>query len=492
MAEADRTGTEGDVASSGGAPPVAAQQGSAIWLALTRIVLIVAGFGVQMLLWEYLGEDDFGLYSIIVAAVGLFGFLAHLEMAVLLARQAARNPDQARSRLGRALGVLGLTALPTVGLIVAYIVVSEQDVDLALPAALAAVAAVALGVSTLFQGVLQGLRRMRVFPVATLTSRGTFVGLAAAALLLGGGLSGVFLAQIIGYVVMVTVLGASFIRHVGWPEIPALGRVLSMARESVPFGLNRLYGSIYLQSDLLIVGWFHSPAEAGIYYLASLVLVNLAVISGVVVMALYPALSRDAGNREAMGDHVGFALRLLLLFGVPAAVGGMLVAEDLLGLFFDDSAAAVPAMIVLLPVLCLRFMNHLTGMVLSATDRQDERTRTIMVAAAFNVVANLIVVPFLGAFGAACTTLVTESLLAVWLWVLIRPEVARMQVLGGLARIGLGAVVMAAVVVGLSYVPVSHGAFVLVQVGVGGAVYVVLTFVLRAWSRRDLGRLRRT
>jgi O-antigen/teichoic acid export membrane protein len=136
------------------------------------------------------------------------------------------------------------------------------------------------------------------------------------------------------------------------------------------------------------------------------------------------------------------------------------------------------------PLLPLRFLNNAYGMTLSALDRQGDRTRGVMVAAGFNVLVNLVVIPRWGALGTACTTLATELLLAAWFRWRVRPLLRGLGLPGTLARVGLASAGMGLVLVALPEMPV------LASVATGAVAYLALGALTGALRRGDLGRLR--
>jgi len=467
-----------------------AQRGSVVWLALTRAVLVLSGIAVQLVLVWWLGDAGYGMYSTVMSVTVLFGVFSHLNLQLLLAREVARKPERAPGLLGEGLAAVSLASVPAIALVLGYILIFDgraQVLQAGIPASLGMLA---LSLGLVLQGVLQGLRRMRSFPVANLLGRGALLGGTLAVLSLGLGLTSVFWVQTASLLLTAGVMLVAFSSGVRLPRLPRPQAVVDLVRTSVPFALNRLYGAVYLASDVLVVAFFHPDAEVGLYRVASLLLIQLAVVSGVLVDAIYPAMARAAGDARALGDQISFGVRILLLVSVPIAVGGMCTAYGLVDLVLEPAfRAAVPAMLVLLPILPVRFIIKLVGNAMSAVDRQPERTRATLYAAVLNVGANLALVPVLGALGAAITTLITEIALCAFLAWRLSSSVEEVRVLGPVLRIGAAAGLMAAVVLALAWLP--FPVHVLVQVVVGMVVFVPASWLLGTWRIGDLRRMAR-
>jgi O-antigen/teichoic acid export membrane protein len=461
-------------------------RGNLIALALAQVLVTGSGLLVQVLLARYLGTRIFGTYASILGVVGVVAFLADFNLSVLLARQVARAPEDAPDRLAAGLAAVGLLAWLPLVLTVSWMAITDGRPEVVLASAAAGVASGTLAVRTVTESVLQGLRRMQPFVAAQLVGRGLYVAGTAAALMGGLGLVGVFGAQALGPLAAAGVLLGWFLHRVGGLRWPGLGAVRRLVTDAVPFAANRAFGAIYIVSDLLVVSAFWPDEEVGLYRVASILILQLPLLASILNRGLYPRMSRQAGDPEGAGEVMGFALRILLVTSLPLAVGGMLVAGPLLDLLVGpDYAAAAPLLMVMLPILPLRFVNNMLGNGLSALDRQNDRTRGTFLVAVFNVATNLALVPFLGALGAAVTTVASEVLLLAWQVVRIRPVVGRVALAGPLLRILPGLVAMAAVVVVTAEAPV------LARIGLGALGFALVGWVTRAWTLADVKGLLR-
>lgn len=276
-------------------------------------------------------------------------------------------------------------------------------------------------------------------------------------------------------------------RHVGLGGMRTdRGAVVALVKEAFPFGMNALFGSIYLSVDVLLLQVMKGDAEVGLYRGAVMLIALFPVLANTLTTGIYPRMARNLGDPGAAGEVLTFASRILLVVSVPAAVGGFLVAEDLMVFLGGDEFArsALPFMIMA-PLLPLRFLNNGFAMTLSTLNRQGDRTRGVMIAAGLNLALNFVFIPKYGAAGAAGTTLATEVVLLAWNRWRIMPVVEGLKVAGSLLRVGVAAALMGAAVIA---VPDVH---VTLDIAVGVVVFAVVSRLAGAWARRDLGRLRR-
>ncbi|MFK7930055.1 MAG: flippase [Myxococcota bacterium] len=464
----------------------AGRGGNVIALVLSQVVVSASGFVVQIVLARFLGPESFGLFGFIASVVSVLAFVADLNLQVLLAREVARDTPSAGAGLGNGLLTITFTSSLAVALSVALVGVLDGR-PVALLAAL--FAGLALGTSaarSVVEAVFQGLQNMRPLVVANLVGRVIYLGATLALLALGFDVVGVFAASIIGPLLTAVVLIVLFIRRVGPIQLGPVVAVLPRIRETVPFLLGGLFTSVYLASDVLVIKAFHGDDEVGMYRAASLLLLQLGVVAVVINRALYPRVAKTLGSPEEARIEVAFGMKVLLAVSLPLGVGGLLVGDALLPFLVGVGyESGIPAFLVLMPLLPVRFLNNLLANALSALDQQKERTIGAGVAAGVNVVANLALVPFMGAFGAAITTVASDAVLLVFqAWRLSRsigmipffwPTV---RLLPALAALGL--------VVWL--LPDLH---VALRVLLGGVAYVVVAWGTGALTLADLRRIRR-
>jgi O-antigen/teichoic acid export membrane protein len=152
-----------------------------------------------------------------------------------------------------------------------------------------------------------------------------------------------------------------------------------------------------------------------------------------------------------------------------------------------------PVLAILIWFLPLSYVNGLTQYIMIALDRQAAITRSFLIMAAFNLVANLLLIPIYGIYAASILTVLSEIVLYLTFLPLLRGEDAAPPLLALAWRPAAAALLM--------------GAMMLVVRPLGGAIgwlpatllapptYVAALWLLgafgaeeRALARRVLGR----
>ncbi len=464
-----------------------AKRGNLIYLGLSQAFRLGAGFAINIMVMRWVGVEGFGVYGYITTLVGLLSFGAYMGLDRLLNGEISRREDLAgRYVSGGLLATLLLSSL-TAAIIIGWTAWMDGRPDVVLAASLGALALGLRSVAMIPVAAFHAVRRMGLGTTAHMIGRTVLV--AATAMLLWSGLDveGVFVAQVLDGAVTLGLILFVYSRTLGGLSLrQGIESAPGLLRRSVTFGMNALYTSVYLSVDVLMLQQMHGEAEVGIYRAAAVVISLLPQVADTITTGIFPRMARHLGQPLAAGEELSFTTRVLLAIGVPATIGGLMLAEPLVVLMGgeDFASAALPFMIMA-PMLPIRFLTNAYGMTLTSLDRQGERTRGTLYAAVVNILLNLAIIPVWGVEGAAATTLATDILLVSWLRWRVGPLVQEYRIGGMLLRTGVPAILMGGALWLLPPLPV------LLSITIGAAVYAVAGYLSGAWHPRDLSRLRR-
>jgi O-antigen/teichoic acid export membrane protein len=191
----------------------------------------------------------------------------------------------------------------------------------------------------------------------------------------------------------------------------SLDSPIAWLRESWPLFLNQLLQGLFFWIDALLMLPLAGAVAAGTYGAAYKVSQGAGIISSSFTLALFPRLSRETD----LSGAYRVALRVLLQIGLPLAAGVAILSAPIVALvggreYLPDSATALAILICYLP---LSYTNGLTQYVLIAAGKQRMLTMPFAAAFAFNLVANLILIPRFSYVGAAWVTVASEIVLLV-------------------------------------------------------------------------------
>jgi polysaccharide transporter, PST family len=387
-----------------------------------RLVLTAA---VGVLVARYLGPAGLGLLSYAQSVYALLLPVALLGLPTLLVREFAVGHDWRRTMASALAAQVPVAVVTALGgfLLIAW----SREFDT--QAVLTAAVMVPLPLLTLSQSVRsyhEATGRHR-----TILISGVVGSIAASVVKIAAIVAGasVWVFALAGTVEMaVTSLGLSkglptkpSIR--GFRQRAARDIVLALTRESWPLLLAAVAVTVYMRLDIVMLGLLAGDEEAGIYAAAARLSEVWYVLPTAAVAALRPELSRlHSQGRSARYEAVlrRFMSGAALVSYLAIAAIAFTALPLILLLYGDDFGAAAP--VLQLHILATPFV--FLGVAASPWFIDQGLTRTVLVrslwGAGANITLNLLLIPTMGARGAAVATTVSYGLSAVFLNGLLR------------------------------------------------------------------------
>ncbi len=458
----------------------------------------VLQFAFALLYLRVLGPEDAGRYALAITVYVLAEIVTNFGLNLLTAREVARRPEDASRYLVNSIVLrlgLWLLAIPALAAYARFMASVGHALDFSTLFAMGLffAAMIPSHLNAAVTSVFQGLERMVTPAIVTIFSTLLTVSLGALALVLGYGFVGMAGAAIItNWLTFALLTWLAAREGIGFRAPISLPLVRTMALISLPLMLNHLLQTVFFKIDILLLEPLQGEVVVGWYSSAYKWIDALLIVPSYLTMALFPLMSRRAANDPAglTTAYLG-TLRWLLAVSLPVAVATTYLAEPLIGLlagndYLPHGAKALQVMIWFLP---FSFVNGVTQYVLIALNRQRWITLSFALAATFNLVANLYVIPIWSYPGAAVVTILSEIVLMAPFFYGLR-DIGAPPILVLAWRPLFGASVMALVLAASE----SIGAPALIGVSAALAAY---TLALRAlgWltdaDRALIARLRR-
>ena len=176
--------------------------------------------------------------------------------------------------------------------------------------------------------------------------------------------------------------------------------------------------TIFNSVDSTMLGLMHGDKEVGIYSTAHKImnLINQVVAS--LVWVVMPRMSYyfAESNYEEINRLLRKVLNFYLTIGLPCAVGTIMMSEDMIVIIAGkEYMDAVPVLRVMMIgfIFSLYGGNFLGNSILLPSKQEKYYMIACCIMALFNVAANLILIPRLGAVGAAITTALCSVLMLI-------------------------------------------------------------------------------
>jgi O-antigen/teichoic acid export membrane protein len=248
-----------------------------------------------------------------------------------------------------------------------------------------------------------------------------------------------------GDIAMVGVFGRMFVRAGGALAVPwRLQRPFEMLRASLALGTSQISGLLTYNLNSLLLGFLAGAQAVGLYN-AAFKPVNVALIlSATSFLGLFPTLSRTyVEGIKGFRELVTRSLRLSALLTVPMAVGGTLLAREIVTFLFGSAYAdsAAPLRILVWSVL-VTILSGSYRQALCASHHQNLDLRCTLASAGVNLGLAAFLIPRYGLVGAAGATAFAEGVAFALAWFYFSRTVRPLNPLPLLARPGAAGVAM--------------------------------------------------
>lgn len=203
-----------------------------------------------------------------------------------------------------------------------------------------------------------------------------------------------------------------------------IGKILSNMKPNIVLFMPLLAMSIYHIMDKTMLGTLSTYDQSGYYYNADKVVnITIGVISGIstVMLPRMTSLISEGKKRES-DDLFRLSLEGTVLAGIAMAFGIAAIANEFEPIFFGPGfEECILLTIVLAPVLIVKSFSFTARyQYLIPHHKEKSYTVSVVLGAIVNLIANLILIPRLGAMGAVIGTLLAELIACLWQYLSIR------------------------------------------------------------------------
>ena len=380
-----------------------------------QVVKIITPLITMPYLSRVLGADQLGIYSYTYSVASYFVMFAVLGMStygVRLIAQAQGDRTKRSSLFWAAyLSEVAVSVLTTVAYIVYATVVSTQNKVAILWVFW--VMSCMLDISWLYFGV-EDFKRTTIRSLLVKILDLTLIFLLVKS---DNDLWLYVLIESLNYLLSQIILWPFLREYVDW-YIPKIGEVISHLRPSLVLFIPVIAISLYTTMNRVLLGNLSTLEQTAYYDYAS----RMCTIPGAIVTAFGTVMLPRMSSEFALGKKNG-ALRLIqlstwaMLLGAFALSFGIVgIADEFVPIFFGKGFDGVtkPLLIICweIPIICCS--NVIGRQFLLPNNRDRDYTISVCCGAVTNIIACLLLIPSLGAVGAAIGTLIAEfTVLAV-------------------------------------------------------------------------------
>ncbi|MGC9310574.1 MAG: flippase [Candidatus Aenigmatarchaeota archaeon] len=402
----------------------------ALVIFLFNILGAAISYLMRFVMTSNLTPTDYGLFYSCFSLVGVFFLFKDFGLAQSLVYHvskfmAAKEPEKLKNSVAivtfvqavPALMILALTFIFAQSLAVNYLhLAGAEIVKGALVIKILAAASVITITYAVAQAVVQGAQRMKLFAFMEF-SRLTF-WFVFTYLFFAVGYS--YLSPALGYIatyLATTILFSAPILGALPKAKLAMDKKLAkdLALYGLPIMVSSVAGLIISYTDTIILTFFRTLAEVGIYQTAQPTARLLWFFSGSLAVVLFPLVTElKAKDCRLIERGLSVLYRYIWVALVPAALLAFFFSAEILGLFFGQPYSQGSGVLKILSIGAIVFsLAHINGSVLNGLGKPKNYTKVICAGGAVNLVANILLIPAYGMEGAAAATLLTYLVMLV-------------------------------------------------------------------------------
>lgn len=453
-----------------------------------RMVGLVLALLALRVMTGYLGVDGYGRLAIVLALTALLVSVSDFGITTVLARETATAPEEADMLGGTLLRFRLASAAGAVGLAVAAVPFLPYPSDVKVGLLIGLVGTFFVSVGRFPGAFFQVSLRMDLWAVLDV-----FYKLASLLLIVAVALLDLGFYALVSAIALAGFLwfGSAFAVSRRFWSInlrAAPGRTRTLLRDSVGIWLITIIGLLHFQGDMVLLSLLQPPADVGIYSIAFKFVEQSVMLAGLFMGAVFPILARRTHeSTERLEEVIRKAFAFLLLQAIPLTLLLFVMANEFVRIVapaeFDPAAEPLRVISLALPVI---FASMIYSNVLIVLNRQRDLIGLFLASLALNIGLNLYFIPRYSYMGAAWTTVASETVSFVAVFLLARRALDLRLDYAFLSRLAVPTLLAGATVAAAGVLPATATAAAALSVFLVGVV--VARVVTRNDVRLVLGR----
>ncbi|MDP3052535.1 MAG: flippase [bacterium] len=452
------------------------------WLSASQIGTRIFRVIIIIYAARILGAAEYGVFSYVLGFAGFFAAFADIGINSLLTRDIAGHPEQRNSYFSTSFWIKMVLLFFTALLIalVAPHFSNIKEASFLIP--FVALMVIFDGIGEFAIAFLRGMEKMQwealilsvenialmvigfIFLVISPTSKSlTFSYIASSGL---------------ATLLAIFILRNQFSKIFRYFDKKLAYRTIKAA---LPIAFSTAMGVFMINNDMVMLGWWRTATEIGYYSVGQRIVPFLYILSSLFAGAIFPVLSRFAqqNEKEKEKNLNEKSMASLFLVAIPLVVGGIILAEPIIGLTFGQVyLPGVPAFRVLLATLLWIYPITFLSYLVLAHNQQKKIVKYAIICSLANVLFNVLLIPVWGIIGAAIATFVSQIFYVFPTWKYMK-KFSDFKTLRHLKKIIVGAIIMGVVSFILNYFNVNVILNIIVSAGVYfGALYLFKEKVL--------------
>jgi O-antigen/teichoic acid export membrane protein len=385
---------------------------STSWALAEQLLRLVANLIVGVYVARYLGPDQFGIYSYVLALVALFSAIPRLGMDGVQVRNIVQYPEKKQLYLGTALHLKLIATILVLIVLIVLIQITESD-----PLVKLYVAIVASGLIFQSWDVIEYYFQAKA--IAKFSSIAKLIQLTVSSLLkiylvsIDASLIWFVWVTLFDQALLAITLAIAYWRCNRTLFVNSFDRniALQTLKLSWPILISGIAINLYMRIDQVMLKKMISTEAVGLYSAATRLSEAWYFVPVIITSSLFPAiLNSKKENQDLFENRLRQLYQLMLILGFAIAIFTTFTSSYLIDLLYGE-AYKDAAIVLTIHIWTGLFVA--IGVVNNAWYLTENLQKIAMIntllGAIANVVLNYILIPRYGVSGAAAATLISYA-----------------------------------------------------------------------------------
>ncbi len=448
-----------------------------------KIVSTGLGFLAIAMMTRYLGVEKFGWYVTAISFLQFAGILIDFGLIPVTAQMLGEGKHDKTKLFQNLLSFRFFSALIFLGIVPCIAFFFPYPIEVKITIAFSSLSFFAISINQVLTGFFQTELKMHLAALGEFIGRIVLVAGLFFMIKMGSEFLPIMILIVIStiaYTLALLIFARKYIQ-LGFRFDRKIWA--SIITKMWPITLSIIFNVVYLKGDILLLSFYKSQTEVGMYGAAYRVIDIVTQIAMLTMGILLPLLAGSFARKakEEFKANYERAIILMLMLGIPMAIAMFVLAAPIMNLIAGDKflAAAYPLRILSLAVFGL-FIGAIYGHTAVALDRQKQTMIIYISAAVLTLIGYLIFIPKYGMIGAAWMSVFSELYVGILLFIMIHRFVKLSLPHAYIFKIIISSLIMALVIYLFRSLPV------LLTIAIGALVYGLSLIATKAVSKNTL------
>lgn len=191
-------------------------------------------------------------------------------------------------------------------------------------------------------------------------------------------------------------------------------KALISLKTATPYGVHLILGASIIYIDTFILSFLSNLKDVGLYQAGMRIIMASMLIAIIISDAFIPEISKIFRNKSFVSKKLSQLFEFIMLFsGLMLIVIFFYKKTIILLLFSQEYLILEKSIVLIIPIILLRYIGIVPGIILTSYNKQVVRARAVIISVIFSITLNFILIPVYGIKGAFLASLLAHIVLNI-------------------------------------------------------------------------------